>query len=129
MSKWILIPALFLLTIFNSCKDDEPVFDFNISATTWKGKYMLGSGTYHYNLVFLAGGAMEGSLNLNGAPQKITGTWTQDRNKISANYSVQGYAGTWRGEGAINDNETEMQFKGFHSMGTVLDFTMNVTLQ
>ena len=128
MSKWILIFLMLLLNVISGCKEDEPVFDFNVSATTWKGTYTRGSSYYHYNLVFLAGGAMEGSLNLNGAPQKITGTWTQDRNKVSSNYSGQGFAGTWRGEGTINDNETEMQFKGFHSMGTALDFTMNVTL-
>ncbi|TDE14790.1 hypothetical protein [Dyadobacter psychrotolerans] len=129
MSKWVLIPALLLLIVCSGCKENEPTFDFNISATTWKGNHTRGSSTSQYTLIFIAGGNLEGNLNLNGLPQKITGTWTQDKNKVSANYSVQGYTGTWRGEGAISDNKTEMQFKAFHSTSTTLDYTMNVMLQ
>ena len=129
MFKKILIPALLLLTVLSGCKKDEPVYDFNLSATTWKGTYVQGSSNYQYIIIFSAGGILEGSMNLTGSPQKITGTWTQDRNKVSANYVLAGYAGTWRGEGSINEAETGMVFKGFSSQGAVLDFTVNLTLQ
>lgn len=131
MLKKVLIPALLILMIFSGCKEKDPVYDFNISATTWKGTYNKQgtSSYYHYTFIFLAGGTLDGNLNLNGAPQKITGTWTQDRNKVSANYAVQGFAGTWRGEVEIKDSEKELQFKGFHSTSSTLDFTMTAAVQ
>ncbi len=131
MLKRILMPALLILMVFSGCKEKEaePAYEFNISATTWKGTYKQGSSSfYNYTFIFLAGGTLEGNLNLTGSPQKITGTWIQDKNKVSTNYAVAGYAGTWRGEVEISENKKELQYKGIHSTSNVLDFSFTATL-
>jgi hypothetical protein len=129
MFKRLLIPTLLILTIISSCKKDEPTYDYNLSATTWKGTHKVGSGTSFYTLIFLADRTFDGNLNINGAPQKITGTWTQDRNKVSTQYAIVAYVGTWRGEGEISEDKKNMHYKGFHSASESLNFTMDVTLQ
>lgn len=129
MIKKLMIPVLLLFVALTSCKKDEPDYDFNLSATTWKGTRVQGSSGYSYIFIFNADGTLGGNVNFNGAPQKFTGTWTQDRNKVSANYVTEGYVGTWRGEGAIDDAKTGMVYKGYSSQGAVLDFTVNLTLQ
>jgi hypothetical protein len=130
MLKKFLIPTLLFMIFFTGCKEEEPVYDFNLSATTWKGKRVRGSTVFNYTFIFSADGSMGGNENFNGSPQNVTGTWVQDKTKVSVNYTVAGYAGTWRGEGEIDNAKTGMVYKGYWSQGAgAFDYTVNLTLK